>query len=229
MQSELSINTTPSGVVLSTACFPPVGYFALVVQHEEVLIDLHETYSKQTWRNRCSLLSGNGTLHLSIPVEKPHGNHTATSKIVLSNHTNWKKNHLRSIVSAYNNAPFFLYYKDLIQQLLFDNQSNFLCEFNHNIFVKLLKELNIPKEIKYSESFLINPAHSNYLDLRFELSPKNKPLASYCASTFPPYYQVFEDRFGFQPNLSILDLLFNLGPDSTDYLKQIGRWPDFAL
>lgn len=224
MQSELSVNATPSLVILSTAYFPPICYFALIAQKGKVVIDLHETYSKQTWRNRCTILGGNGKLDLSIPAEKPSGNHTATKNILLSNHLHWNKIHMRSIVSAYNNAPFFIYYRDLVEHLVLDNQFKLLWELNHKIMSQLLKELELPNEIEYAEEFLHHPDPGNNLDMRFSLSPKNKVLATTVAKTFPPYYQVFEDRFGFQPNLSILDLLFNLGPDASNYLKNLAAW-----
>jgi hypothetical protein len=215
----MSVHSFPETVILSTAYFPPIEYFRLMVHHSKVIIDVHETYSKQTWRNRCAILGGNGVLSLSIPVEKPFGNRTRTSEILISNHYKWKINHWRSIESAYNNAPYFLYYKDLVEGIVCKEDCNLLDQLNRLIINQLIMELSLNVDLSYADSFFQNPDTDKYLDMRFRLSPKYRANSSDPAFHFPPYYQVFEDRFGFQPNLSILDLIFNLGPDTKEYLE----------
>jgi hypothetical protein len=206
-------------LLLSTACFPPVEYFAYLVQYGGAIIDLHETYPKQTWRNRYMITGGNGPIDLTVPVEKPLGNQTPTNSIIISNHCQWRQNHWKTICSAYRNAPYFLYYAHLIEDLLLNEKTEKLFELNHKIMHALIEEMHLQVSLEYAVDFIAIDANKN--DFRFSLHPKTKNKTS--ASLFPPYYQVFEDRHGFIPNASIIDLLFNLGPDTPQYLAQLGK------
>lgn len=192
---------------------------AELIYAQKATIDIHETYPKQTWRNRCTIVSGNGPVNLSIPVEKPHGNATKTIEVVISQHYAWRKNHWRTIHSAYGNAPYFIYYADLVEQLIMDQSVDKLHEFNGKILRTVLDELNLEVSIEITEVFITEPGAAK--DLRFCISPKPRERKEYEAPDFTLYYQTFEDRFGFIPNLSIIDLLFNLGPDSADYLRKL--------
>jgi hypothetical protein len=205
-------------VLLSTAYFPPVEYFVLLKHASGVQIDLHETYPKQTWRNRCRIITGNGIADLSVPVERPDGNHTPTSKVLISNHCQWAKNHWKSIESAYRNAPFFMFYSDLVEELICGHKEETLTELNVAILKHLCNEIAITTQVIYPTEF-IRDTNEDILDARFCISPKardDKKLFSY---QWKPYYQVFDERFGFIPNASILDLLFNMGPDTSLYLQ----------
>ena len=206
-------------LLLSTAYFPTVEYMVYLANAAKVTIDLHETYPKQTWRNRCQIMTGNGLVSLTVPVEKPGGNHTSTSKVLVSEHYNWRENHWKTIFSAYRNAPFFLYYCDMVEELIQKRNSQHLHLLNQQILNMVLPEIGLKVFWDYSSHFIKDPGE--YIDRRFSLSPKAKDRAGVANPEFPPYYQVFEDRFGFQPNLSILDLLFNLGPDTLGYLEGI--------
>ncbi len=204
-------------LLLSTACFPSLEYFVNFCKYEKVFIDIHETYPKQTWRNRCRIFSANGLMDLTIPVEKPYGNQTKTSEIVISSHNSWQKNHWRSIESAYRNAPYFIYYKDMVEGLVMDTQTSMLYEFNQKVLLNILDDLGIHKSAEFTDSFIHDS--SGYIDLRFCISPKVKDRIGRTEIFFETYYQVFADKHGFQPNLSILDLLFNTGPDTLKYLQ----------
>ncbi len=210
-------NSNNLEILISTSYFPPLEYMAELVHAKKATLDIHETYSKQTWRNRCTILSGNGPVNLSIPVEKPNGNATKTVDVIISRHYTWRKNHWRTIHSAYRNAPFFIYYNDLVEQLIMDEKQTRLHELNKNILQALLDEMNVDVSLHTTSEFIREPA--GFKDLRFCISPKQRERAAYQTPGFSPYYQIFEDRFGFVPNLTILDLLFNLGPDSAEYLK----------
>jgi hypothetical protein len=209
-------NSSNNTVLLSTSYFPSLEYFVNILKYERVFIDIHETYPKQTWRNRCRILSANGPLDLTIPVEKPNGNHTKTAEIIISSHNSWQKNHLRSIESAYRNAPFYMYYKDLVEDLITDNKTSMLFEYNQKVLFDILYEFGIEKYIEFTDSFICDS--SGFNDLRFSISPKTKDRRNKKEIIFEPYYQVFAEKYGFQPNLSILDLLFNIGPDTLQYL-----------
>ncbi len=206
-------------LLLSSAYFPPLEYFCYLLHAESAFIDIHETYTRQTWRNRCAIYSGNGPVNLSIPVERPLGNNTPTRDVLTSQHQNWQKAHWRSIESAYRNAPFFLYYGSQVEELIMGTSSSTkLIELNNLILTTLCLEMNLDVMVSFTDNFLSDT--QGYLDMRFAISPKSKDRKHITDLPFKPYYQVFDERYSFQPNLSILDLLFNLGPDAKKYLMQ---------
>lgn len=203
-----------STVLLSSAYLPPIEYMALILKHENVIIEKDESYLKQTYRNRCSILSANGILNLSIPVTKPDGNNTKTKGITILNTEAWYINHWRAINSAYSGSPFFLYYKDDLESF-FSGIHNNLLDFNTGLTNELLSIIGIKSSITYSSSFTM--PNSVLYDYRFSLSPKIVNNSN----NFVSYIQVFSNKFNFIPNLSIIDLLFNLGPDTLEYLMAI--------
>jgi hypothetical protein len=103
---------TKNSILLATAYLPPVQYFMAIVNADDVYIEKHETYHKQTFRNRCEIYTANGKLPLTIPVIKVNGNHTRIDEITISDQYKWQILHWRAIKIAYSNSPFFLYYKD---------------------------------------------------------------------------------------------------------------------
>ncbi len=212
-------NLKKANVLLSTTYFPPIEYFVEIISHDKAIIDIHETYPKQTWRNRCNIFSANGNISLTIPVEKPFGNQTKTMQIKISKHAAWQKNHWRSIESAYRNSPYFLYYMDLVEHLIMESDSDFLYKKNDKILKSILNETGIKTEIEFTHDFVVD--NSEYADYRFSISPKAKDKKGKKEIVFETYYQVFADKYGFLPNLSILDLLFNLGPESIQYLEKM--------
>ncbi len=218
MNSLIGMESLTKLLLLPTAYLPPLEYWVVLCLFDRGFVELHETYPKQSWRNRCGIMTANGPLNLIIPVNKPHGNHTKTKDILISDHENWQKKHWQSIVSAYSNAPFFLYYKDLIEPFYKTRPDFRLWKFNHSLFESLLSEIKLPVTIEFTKEFHKNPEEKH--DLRHVLTPKRKnPLIKNWRS----YYQVFDERHGFIPNLSVIDLLFHLGPDAANYLKATAR------
>lgn len=215
----MNYHNNPLKVLLPVAYLPAVEYFAYLAKADEAVFELHETYARQSWRNRCNIITANGPLDLIIPVKKPDGNHSKTCDVLISNHENWQKKHWRSIVSAYNKAPYFFYYRDLLSPFYEKNQPEKLWEFNHVLMQTIIDELDIDVKICYSESF--NHKSENAFDLREVLTPKTHRRPAHAHIEWPVYQQVFSDRHGFTANLSIADLLFNLGPDTKDYLESI--------
>ena len=205
---------TYSKILLSTAYFPTVIYFAYLIHAETVYLEMKETYTKQTYRNRCEICSANGKLRLSIPVIKIHGNHTKTEAIMISGQESWARNHWRAIESAYNASPFFLYYTDALKPFF---QESTACLFDHN--TTLLQTLCnlIDLDINFLETGSYKKEYPDITDLR-NIEQKDRTLNK---DLFPQYQQVFSDRTGFLPNLSILDLLFNEGPNTLEYLKSV--------
>jgi hypothetical protein len=198
-----------STVLLSTAYFPPIEYFQTYAEADHVSIDQHEHYQKQTYRNRMCILGANGKLDLSIPVKK-FANHTPIKDIQISYDTPWQKLHWRSIVSAYNSSPYFMYYDYQLQDF-FEKKSTFLLDYNMEIMEKIIGLLKLENKHQLSSTF--KPYGEEKEDYRLEISPKNKVNKS-----FKKYTQVFDQKFGFTEQLSILDLLFNQGPQSKLYL-----------
>lgn len=200
--------------LFSTAYLPSVLYLAYLSCYEEVLIEQYETFPKQTFRNRASIATGNGLQTLSVPVIRPQGNHTRTDEMIISYKEAWNIQHWRAIVSAYNASPYFLYYRNELEQILLRPYER-LLDLNDDLLRFLLKSFKIGCSIHYTEDY--TPASPELTDFRSSLTCK-KPLLT---TPLPPYYQVFDSRYGFQPNLSAIDLLFNLGPEAKDYLKNV--------
>lgn len=203
-------------VLLPLACLPDVEYFVWLSNSTEAWLEIHETYPKQTCRTRYKIASAEGTLQLSVPVIRQDGNHTPTNRILLAA-TDWNRIHWRAIESAYNKSPFFLYYKDDFEAI-FAAPPALLMEFNFQLLKLCCSLTRIKTILKLTESYEKHP--ENYPDLRQSIMPKQPVVQNRSVAQFKPYIQVFSDRNPFIPNLSILDVLFNLGPDTSDYLKQ---------
>ena len=200
--------------IFATAYLPPIAYIAQMAQFENVTIEQMETFHKQTYRNRTIILTANGLLPLIVPTIKINGNHTLTRDIGITYNENWNIKHWRAIESAYNSSPYFLYYRDGIEKILMTPYKR-LIDLNQALLSYLLKKLKIKCTTNFSENYLT--PETTEKDFRDCFSIKG----NYTTEQFPEYNQVFITKFPFQPNISILDLLFNLGPDSKEYLMQL--------
>lgn len=201
-------------MILSTAYLPPIQYVALLCKNGATKMEQWEHYVKQSYRNRSRILSSNGPLDLIVPVEKSQGCKTLLKDVRLAYHDRWNAEHWNAIRSAYNSSPYFEYYVDDIERF-FTQQFDFLIDYNTELLDCILNLLKIPHTITYSENFV--PLHTENQDFRYAISPK----VTIPDVHFPEYSQVFDYKFGFTPNLSILDLLCNLGPESKQYLESI--------
>jgi hypothetical protein len=199
--------------LFSTAYFPPLIYFKQMLRFESIFFEVYENYSKQSYRNRCEILSPNGIQILSIPVLKISGEKQLIKDVKIDYKTNWQALHLKSIKTAYLSSPFFEYYIDSLLPY-FKKKTQFLIDYNYQITNTLLTELQIKKKLKLTERFSL---HSEHTDFRNSIHPKIR-FSEEELNKFKPYTQVFFDKFNFIPNLSILDLLFNEGPDSECFL-----------
>ena len=204
-------------VLLPLACLPSVEFFLWLLHAPSAFLEIQETYPKQTCRNRYLIATANGPLLLSIPVVKPFGNHTPTSAIRLDPTGNQERIHWRAIESAYNKSPFFLYYRDDFEKI-FNSPPTLLIDFNLSLLNLCCRFTGITRDYKLTETFVQNPV--DMLDLRHAIMHKHPAAQTFTVPPFEPYIQVFADRHAFIPNLSILDLLFNLGPEAGDYLKR---------
>ncbi len=188
-----------------------VQYFSILSQYPQVYMEQYAHYVKQTYRNRCQILTANGVMNLTIPVDKVSGEKIHDKDVRISN-TDWQRMHWAAIESAYNNSPFFLYYSDDIKPM-YEKKFEFLLDFNLKLQDIILSLIGLDTKLILSESYL----ETNKLDFREKLSPKYKGVVVNFSAK--PYYQVFKEKFGFVENLSIFDLLFNMGNESILILK----------
>lgn len=203
--------------LFSTAYFAPVQYYWHWRRSEQPIVEACEHYIKQTWRNRCVIGTANGPMTLSLPVEASAEKKNVRD-IRLSEHGNWQHLHWNSIESAYNSSPFFEFYADDLKPF-YEKKPRFLFDFNEEIRRIMCELLEIEDRSMLTTSYASEvEIPALWLDLRNVIHPKKK--IELVDPTFKPepYYQVFDRKFGFQPNLSILDLLFNMGPEAILYL-----------
>ena len=200
---------TPA-VLLSSAYFAPVHFYARFLYHPKVYIEQYENFSKQTYRNRCVISGGNGPISLVVPVVKGRGPKILMKDIRISYDTEWQRNHWQTIVSAYNSSPYFEYYQDELEPF-FQNRYSFLLEYNRKIHQTICNFMEVDDHSVFTEDFEKVPAGT--INLREAISPKNKEEQD---NAFQPlaYTQVFDEKFGFMKNLCVLDLLFNEGPNA---------------
>ncbi len=199
-------------MILPTAYFPSVSHFALIAQSANYQVEAFEHFVKQSYRSRCEIYGANGKLNLVVPLKKWR-NHSLTKEVEISYDEPWQKLHWKSIESAYRTSPYFEFYEEDIKPL-FQLEIASLLQYN----LKVEREL---KEILSVDSTNLTTVEyqKEEVDWRKLIHPKHN--ANDLNVDFPKYIQVFEEKSGFIPNLSILDLLFNLGPNSKTYLEQL--------
>lgn len=207
----------PGSVLLASAYCGPVHYFAQMAGFGKVYIEQHENYIRQTYRNRCVILGSNGPLPLTIPVEHGRSPGVKIRDIRIAWYEKWQMNHWRAIYSAYNNSPFFDYYADDLRPF-YEKKREFLFDFNRMLTEKIMDLTGLEKELHLTEAFETVPGR--FANLREVISPKEKATDQGSVSCEIPYTQVFEGKFPFIPQLSILDLLFNAGPETVDILRR---------
>ena len=214
--------------LLSSTYFGPIQWYQKLNRYDECLIERHESFIKQTYRNRMLIPTSNGPLSLTIPTN--HNTSLAMKDIRISDHANWRHVHWNALLSAYGESPFFEYYQDDIRPF-YEKKYEFLFDFNMEITEKMIELLDIRPKISITNEYFLseerkvkreefnsftNHKVESIKDFREAIRPK-KPLPD-AEFESKRYYQVYEQRFGFQPNMSILDLLFNEGNEAIFYL-----------
>ncbi len=202
---------------VTTAYYPPVQYFFHIGRHSSICVEQYESYGKQSYRNRCRILSANGVLTLSVPVSQKNGGKFLTKEAEIDYSENWQRLHLRTIVSAYKNSPFYDYYIDELHPF-FEKKEKYLLDLNNAILSKLLEIIGLKRKIHLTEDYITSLPEA--FDLREVIHPKEaRRKAPDLLFTAHPYTQTFAERFPFEANLSILDLLFCTGPETAAHLK----------
>lgn len=216
--------------LLSSTYFGPVQWYQKLNRYDECLIEQHESFIKQTYRNRMVIASTNGPLVLTIPTSHETGMNIKDIRI--SDHANWRHVHWNALLSAYGESPFFEYYQDDIRPF-YERKYDFLFDFNMETMNKMIELLDIRPVVSLTDSYLLgeerrmkglsandmgsqNAKNDTLRDFRDAIRPK-KPMQD---DDFIPkrYYQVYGQKNGFLPNMSILDLLFNEGNEAIFYL-----------
>ncbi|WP_062125625.1 WbqC family protein [Geofilum rubicundum] len=201
--------------IFSSALFAPVHYFAHLAACSQAVIELHCHYSRQSYRNRYVIYGANGPMPLTVPVVKESGKKTATKEVRVSYDTPWNEVHWKSIEAAYNSSPYYLYYKDDIEPL-FTKKWDLLSDLNAEALRITMECTGVDTPITYSREY--HSGNTEMLDLREVIHPKKD---FHTDKQFLPrqYRQVFGIEKPFVPNLSILDLIFNKGPESLLVLR----------
>ena len=206
-------------VLLVTSYWPNLHYFFYVLNASIIHIEQFDNYSKQSYRNRTQILSSNGILNLSIPIKKNKSEKVVNS-IEISYKEDWQKNHWRAITSAYKNSPYFDFFEEDLK-VFYSNKYNLLIDYNLDQLKFIIKVLKQKENIQLTKQYESNP--ESVIDLRTIIHPKQSYLSDKLVANKldQSYYQTFENKISFTPNLSILDLLFNKGLHTIDYLKSI--------
>lgn len=201
-------------MLLTTAYFPPIEYFALLAKYSVVYMEACENYQKQSWRNRCRILTANGPESLNVPVVHENGTFSLPIKEIRVEYTTpWVLRTERAIESAYSSSPFFIYYKDALFSIL-DSHPATLWELNRRIIDFFCSKIGISPDFRETTDY--SPAEEDYREV---IHPKRENTVMRDLGMERPYWQVFKDKFGFVPGLSIMDLLFNEGPESLCWLR----------
>lgn len=208
------MDATAERILLSTAYHAPVQYYSKFIHYREIYLEPWENYQKQSYRNRCHILSANGVLPLSVPIIHM-GDKMLIKNVRIDHSKRWKSMHLRAIESAYRSSPFYIYYIDEIKAI-YDQDFEYLWDMNMAFLKLTLQLLNIEVKVRTTPSFREIP--HPFDDFLHSIHPKAKFQQPDTGFRPKPYYQVFGNKFGFVPNLSILDLLFNTGPEAIQWL-----------
>ncbi|HEY4936784.1 MAG TPA: WbqC family protein [Puia sp.] len=199
-------------IVSELQYFPPITFLTTLYKETYVYLDIYETFRKMSFRNRCIIAGAQGIISLSVPLQDGRNQNLPVNEVLISDKENWQSRHFKSIRSAYNRSPFFEYYQDELT-VIYQKPFSRLVEWNLHCLNWVKEKLEWPAEIRFTETAIPYRAEG-FEDHRNLVLPKN-----YIQWNPVKYRQVFEERTGFFTNLSILDLLFNTGPEAGELLR----------
>ncbi len=198
-------------ILIHPSYFPNIASFVGMANSSETTFEIHDNYQKQTYRNRTHIYSANGKLALHIPIHFSQNNRQLYKDVKIADDGKWQLIHWKSLQSAYSTSPFFEYYKDDLAPLFHEKQ-DYIMAFNMKCLTVILDCIQMDLNYILSNNFEKNTEH---VDLRFLINAKNENEFQ-----INSYTQVFTNNHGFISNLSILDLLFNVGPNTLNYLQE---------
>lgn len=198
-------------IIIHPTYFPNIVHFVAMVKAESAMFEVDDNFVKQTYRNRTYIYGANGKLALNIPVIYTQKNRQKYKDVKIFNKEKWQILHWKSLLSAYRTSPFFEYYEDELQPL-FELKSDYILDFNMTCFEVICECLQL--ELNTSKTEVFQKTIENKTDFRYLVNVKKEQI-----QPFETYTQVFSNKHGFIPNLSILDLLFNEGPNASNYLE----------
>ncbi len=201
-------------ILIETQIFPPIETVSYCINKKAVIFEAHENYQKRSFRNRYQIGSHQGLLNLSVPLVKGKNNQQPILEVKISYDLNWPTIHWKALQSSYGKSAFFIYYKELIEAVLF-SECTYLFDLNLKTWRFIESALQLHWEILLTEEYQLKAGHG-IQDLRSRRKFSNSRMF-----TIPEYYQVFSASTGFLPNLSILDLIFHLGPEAYSYLHSL--------
>lgn len=199
-------------IIIHPTYFPSISHFVAIAKADSVLYEVEDNFQKQTNRNRTYIYSPNGIQLLNIPIKHTKISHQKTKNIRIENDFDWQKQHFKSLEAAYRSSPFFEFFEDDLQPI-FEKKHDFLMDLNFEVLELLSKCMRMKMDYTKTTSYLLETDPEIILDYRTLVNGKKDQ------SQFEPYQQVFDDKHGFLNNLSVLDLLFNEGKFTLDYLK----------
>lgn len=203
---------------LTTAYLAPIEYYSKLLNYDRVFIEQHDHYMKETYRNRCRICGPDGVITLTVPVVKPDTPKAEMKDIRISDHGNWRHLHWNAIESAYNTTPYFEFYRDYFQPF-YEKEYTYLIDFNDELCHTVCDLIDMQPVIARTDEYLKSFAEDEY-DFRDIIHPKKDYRVADTEFVSRNYYQVFHEKLGFIPNLSIVDMLFNCGPESLILLKE---------
>ena len=201
-------------ILLHPCYFGPVSMFVAMIKADAVIFENDDNYQKQTYRNRMYIYGANGKLSLNIPI-KHSGNksqHQKYRELLIENDFNWQKQHWKSLETVYRTSPFFEFYEDEFEPL-YTKKFKYLMDFNYKCLELALDSLQLEIDFTKTTEFILRP--KDMIDARSLVQAKGPQNA-----IFETYPQVFSNKFGYLNDLSILDLIFNEGPNASNYLEQ---------
>lgn len=198
-------------IIIHPTYLPNIAHFVAMANSKEIAFEMDDNFVKQTYRNRSYIYGANGKLALNIPVVHSQKNRQKYRDVKIFNEEKWQNLHWKSLLSAYRTSPFFEYYEDELRPL-FELKTDYILDFNFKCFETICDCLQL--ELNYTKTEIYNNTFESGIDLRNLVNAKKE-----IQFKFEPYTQVFSNKHSFIPNLSILDLLFNEGPNSIGYLE----------
>ena len=204
---------------LSSAYLAPIQYYQKLASYPQCVIEKYDHYIKQTYRNRCYIAGAEGIHNLTIPITKPSTEKCYMRDIQISEHGNWQHMHWNAIISAYNNTPYFEFYESDFAPFYHNNKYQYLCDFNEALQELICKLIDLDINYTYTKEYKEAFSEAE-IDFREIIHPKKDFSIADKEFDVVPYYQIFQEKHGFIPNLSIIDLLFNKGSESIFYLDK---------